>query len=766
MESLHYTISGMDCADCATGIEKAIKRLDGVAECTVNFSTAKLDVVHDPTKTPGEKIVARVKALGYEAHAPQEEKSAIKSLQRNILFSFASYLLSRWQTACAVAGGILLGLGLAIKFFAVYLPPSLVDAGEVLLVFALLLAGFPIARSGFARLWINREININLLMTVAAAGALIIGETSEAATVIFLFAIGEALEGFTMERSRRSIRSLMELAPNHATVLRPCLDCKEHIGRNGYVSGPCPYCGAHEKTVRVEDLQIGETILVKPGERLPMDGVVISGESGVNQAPITGESISVAKSPGAEVFAGSVNGEGSLEVRVTKHAEDLTLARIIQLVEQAQAKRAPVQRFFDRFAAIYTPVVVAAAVLVAVVPPLFFHQPFWNLADGAHGWLYRALTLLVISCPCALVISTPVSIVSAISAAARHGVLIKGGAYLEVLARVRAFAFDKTGTLTYGRPTVVSTRSVDCENPNGVCKPCGDMLALAAAVERRSEHPLAKAVVDAAGEQARHGDFAVGDVESLAGRGVRGTVNGKRVTVGNHKLFDAEFPHDESLCRAVKDAEANGQTAMMVSDGDKVRGYIAVADQLRDAGHAAIEDLKNLGIQKTVMLTGDNPTIASAIAEGVGVDEVRANLLPADKQEVINSLRDEYEYVAMVGDGINDAPALASASVGIAMGAASAQALEAADVALMSNDLTKVPAIIRHSRETMSVIKQNVVFSIAIKVIFLALALPGLATLWMAVFADTGASLLVTLNGMRLLWMAKAAHKDTINTRA
>jgi Cd2+/Zn2+-exporting ATPase len=332
-------------------------------------------------------------------------------------------------------------------------------------------------------------------------------------------------------------------------------------------------------------------------------------------------------------------------------------------------------------------------------------------------------------------------------------VLIKGGAFVEVLARVRAFAFDKTGTLTYGQPSVVSTRSVDCENPNGACKPCEDMLALAAAVERRSEHPLARAVVDAAGEQSRHGDFAVGEVESMAGRGVRGMVNGRRITVGNHKLFDAEFPHDEALCRAVKDVEANGNTAMLVSDGERVRGYIAVADQMRDAGRAAIDDLKKLGIEKTVMLTGDNPAIANAIAEGVGVDEVRANLLPADKQNVIHELRDKYEYVAMVGDGINDAPALASASVGIAMGAASAQALEAADVALMSNDLSKVPTIIRHSRETMSIIKQNVMFSIAIKVIFLSLALPGLATLWMAVFADTGASILVTLNGMRLLRM-------------
>ena len=759
MQNLHFKISGMDCADCATSIEKALKQLDGLAEATVNFSTARLDITYDPAVIEAGKIVARVKALGYEARPVSEEMALPSPVRRNALFSFFSFLFSRWQTACAAIGGILIAAAFAIKLYATTLPLFVVSTGEVLLIIALALAGYPIARSGVIRLWINKDININLLMTLAAVGALIIGETAEAATVIFLFAIGEALEGFTMERSRQSMRSLMNLAPQTATVLRPCMNCKEHIGREGYVSGPCPFCGAHETQVAVKDLQIGETILIKAGERLPMDGLVIGGESAINQAPITGESIPVTKSIDDEVFAGTINGEGALEVRVTRRAADTTLNRIIQLVEQAQVSRAPVQRFVDRFASVYTPAVVAMALLIAVLPPLLLQQPFWNLADGTHGWLYRALTLLVISCPCALVISTPVSIVSAISAAARQGVLIKGGAYIELLARVRAIAFDKTGTLTYGQPAVVATQTVDCEHPSDGCAPCDDMLALAAAVERRSEHPLARAVVEAAGERARHGEFAVGDVESLAGRGVRGTVNGKRITVGNHKLFDTEFPHDENLCNAVSDVEANGHTAMMVSDGERVRGYIAVADQLRDAGRGAISDLKKLGIEKTVMLTGDNATIAQAIGDSVGVDEVRANLLPEDKLEVITALRKKYEHVAMLGDGINDAPALASASVGIAMGAASAQALEAADVALMSNNLAKLPAIIRHSRKTMSIIRQNIFFSIGIKVVFLALALPGLATLWMAVFADMGASLLVTMNGMRLLRLARHAQE-------
>ena len=753
METLHFRIAGMDCADCATGIEKSLKQLTGVSQSSVNFSTAQLEVVYEPAAIDAEKIMSRVRALGYEVLPLKQATTSDSTPLRNSHSSFLTFLFSRWQTTCAFFGGILLTAAFAIDFYPTTQPHPLAIAIDTLFIMALALAGYPIARSGLARLRINKEININLLMTIAAVGALIIGETAEAATVIFLFAIGEALEGYTMERSRQSIRGLMNLAPSTATVLRPCVDCQEHHGREGYVAGPCPFCGVHEIQVVVDDLQIGETILIKPGERLPMDGLVIAGESAVNQAPITGESIPVTKATGAEVFAGTINGEGTLEVRVTCRAADTTLHHIIHLVEQAQAARAPAQRFVDRFAAIYTPAVVVIAVLVAALPPLF-GQPFLNLPDGTHGWLYRALTLLVVSCPCALVISTPVSIVSAISAAARQGVLIKGGAYLEALARVRVFAFDKTGTLTYGQPAVIATRTVDCDHPTGTCTPCDDMLALAAAVERRSEHPLARAVVEAAGERARHGDFAVGDVESLAGRGVRGTVNGKRITVGSHALFDAELPHDDNFCRAVSDVEANGHTAMLVSDGDRVRGYIAVADQPRLRGRAAIADLKNLGIHKTVMLTGDNAIIAQAIADGVGVDDVRANLLPADKVQVIQSLRNEYKHVAMVGDGINDAPALATASVGIAMGAASAQALEAADVALMSNNLAKLPLIIRHSRRTMMVIRQNITFSIAIKAVFLALALPGLATLWMAVFADMGASLLVTLNGMRLLRMA------------
>jgi Cd2+/Zn2+-exporting ATPase len=374
------------------------------------------------------------------------------------------------------------------------------------------------------------------------------------------------------------------------------------------------------------------------------------------------------------------------------------------------------------------------------------------LADGTHGWLYRALTLLVISCPCALVISTPVTIVSAISAAAKNGVLIKGGAYLEALAKVKAFAFDKTGTLTYGQPAVVEIRDFSCADHSDHCSSCEDVLQLAAAVERRSTHPLAQAVVQEAHARAQHPGYVAEDVQMLAGRAVRGKVNGKTVTVGSHTFFDTAHPHDEVICRTVNALEENGHTTMMVSEDGRVAGYIAVADRARDDSRAALSKLKALGIQKSVMLTGDNAVTAQNIAATLGVDEVHAQLLPDQKLEAVEALRREFESVAMVGDGINDAPALASANVGIAMGGTgTAHALETADVALMSDSLSKLPFAIKLSRKALRVIKQNIAVSLVLKGIFLALALPGLATLWMAVIADMGASLLVTANGMRLL---------------
>jgi Cd2+/Zn2+-exporting ATPase len=754
MSNLYLRILGMDCADCAATLEKGVGGLAGVKNCSVSFSTARLQTEFDPAIVSVDEISHRVRALGYDVRVENTQEQKAPAARTGGLLGFIPFLFARPATTLAAIGGMLVGLGMIVEMLV---PPGI--ASKIIYWLALAVAGYPIFSSGVRRLWLNRDVSINLLMSLAAIGALIIGEEAEAATVICLFALGEALEGYTMDRARNAIHKLVALVPAQATALRPCVDCREHLGRDGYSQGPCPFCGAHEARVAVDAVRVGETVLIKPGERIPVDGVIIKGNSSVNQAPITGESIPVPKAQHDEIFAGTINGEGTLEVHVTRHAGDSTISNIIHMVEEAHGRRAPAQRFVDRFAKIYTPAVVLTAILLAVAPPLLLNAPFWNLPDGTHGWLYRALTLLVISCPCALVISTPVTIVSAISAAAKNGVLIKGGAYLEALAKVKAFAFDKTGTLTYGEPAIVEIRDFSCANHAHQCSSCEDILQLAAAVERRSTHPLAQAVVREAHSRSQHSGYVAEEVEMLAGRGVRGKVNGKTVTVASHAFFDKAHPHDDAICRTVHALEEHGHTTMMVGMDERVAGYIAVADRAREGSRAALAKLKALGIQKSVMLTGDNAAAAQNIAVTLGVDEVRAQLLPDQKLEAVQALRCQYEDVAMVGDGINDAPALASASVGIAMGGSgTAQALETADVALMSDNLSKLPFAIKISRKALRVIKQNVTVSLALKGIFLALALPGLATLWMAVIADMGASLLVTANGMRLL-----RAKDTPN---
>ncbi|HMP40269.1 MAG TPA: heavy metal translocating P-type ATPase, partial [Roseiflexaceae bacterium] len=465
------------------------------------------------------------------------------------------------------------------------------------------------------------------------------------------------------------------------------------------------------------------------------------------------ESMPLERNPGDTVYAGSINGDGALDIRVTAPASASLLSRIATLVGEAQAQRAPVERFVDRFAAWYTPAVVVVAGLVAILPPLLFGQPFWNTADDVHGWLYRALALLVIACPCALVISTPVTIVSALSAAHRAGVLIKGGAALEALRRVRVVAFDKTGTLTNGMPHVTAVQCADhCCLPHG-CAHCNDVLALAAAVERHSTHPLAGAVTRAAAGSAitRYDAEAV---VALPGRGINGRVAGRLVTVGSHALFDAEHQHDTALCAQITEAESRGQTVLMVCrcDDGGVQGYVTVADEARPEAAAAVAALRTVGVQHIVVLTGDNRAVGETVARAVGADEVYAGLLPDEKLAVVRDLEARYGPLAMVGDGVNDTPALAAATVGIAMGAAgSAQALETADAALLHDDLERLPWLLRLSRRTAAIVVQNVSLSLAAKAVFLLLALVGSATLWMAVLADTGVALIVILNGMRLL---------------
>lgn len=725
-EKQTYLIEGMDCADCVLTIERGVRKLDGVHSVEVNLATTRMVI---EGQVAPETVRQRVEALGYGLKDPEPLP---KTGQRAKFFpGFIQYLLGTRENRFALVGGGLIALGFLLRQAGI---PELWSNG--LQIAALALAGYPIARSAFNNLMINRSFSINFLMSTAAIGAVVIGEIPEAASLIFLFVIAEALEGYTAERARGSLRDLAALAPARALL----------ITADGV-----------EVTIAVEHLKIGDRILVKPGERIPMDGTILSGTSGINQAPITGESLPVEKNAGDEVFAGTVNGAGALEIKVMRLVTDNTLARIIQLVEQAQSMRAPAQRFIDKFARVYTPAMMALAVLVAVAPPLLLGEPFLNPANGTYGWLYRGLALLVIGCPCALVISTPVTIVSAITAAARRGVLIKGGVHLEALQRIKAVAFDKTGTLTRGQPVVSAARTLECDCEE-TCEACDDLLALAASIERRSNHPLAQAVVTAAAQRGMAERYPPAEaVVSLAGMGLQGMVNGRLATIGNHHLFDEQHPHADRLCDWVESAEELGQTTMLVCDGDRVRGYLAVADQLRPESREVIAELKGLG--KTVaILTGDNPRAAQAVSQALNVDRMQAGLLPDGKVAAVDELRSQLGEVVMVGDGINDAPALATATVGIAMGgASSAQAMETADVVLMGDDLRQLPYAFRLADFTQRAMVQNIVLSLATKLIFIVLALSGAATLWMAVLADMGVSLVVTFNGMRPLRFERIA---------
>ncbi len=743
-------IEGMDCANCALTLERSIGQLEGVEQAEVNFATTTLSVSGELDL---DAINKRVEALGYrvvDEDAESQPEAAEQEPARTP--GFLRYLLADRDTAVALIGAALLLLTVPLSLLGS--TPVLVWLVRGLHVFIVALAGYPIAAQGVRSLFRARQVTIDLLMSIAVVGALLIGETFEAATVILLFAIGEALEGYTAERSRDALRGLLALKPDRATVLRPCIDCEEHLGQEGYSGGPCPFCDRHEVTVPVGEVALGETVLVRPGARIPVDGRITVGVSSVNQAPITGESVPVARGVGDEVFAGTINGEAALEVEVSRLATESTISQIVRLVEQAQSQRAPVERFVDRFARWYTPAVVLLAALVAVVPPLFWGAPLLDSPGGVHGWLYRGLALLIVSCPCALVISTPVTMVSALSSLARRGVLVKGGAFLDRLARVQAFAFDKTGTLTQGHPVVVQARTAACQHNGTTCAACDDLVALAAAVEERSEHPLARAIVEEAELRGLAGRFGPAEtVEALAGRGVRGEVGGQTITIGSHAYYHEQHGEHDAIHDLIARAEAAGQTTLLVSREDELLGFVSVADVPRKASGDALRRLKQVGGAHTIMLTGDNQAVANSIAATIGgIDEVRADLLPADKVDAVTALKEQHGAVAMVGDGINDAPALAAATVGVAMGGAgSAQAMETADVVLMQDDLARLPDAVLTSRRAGRIIQQNIAFSLALKGAFVLLTLPGWATMWMAVFADMGASLLVTLNGMRLL---------------
>ncbi len=556
-------------------------------------------------------------------------------------------------------------------------------------------------------------LNINLLMTIAVAGAIAIGEWPEAAMVTFLFAVAELIESRSVDRARDAIRSLMALTPETARVRR----------------------GDTWTEVPAGEVGPGDIVQVLPGDRVPLDGKITSGATSIDQAPITGESIPVDKTVGDPVFAGTINQQGAIELVVTAAQGDTTLARIARTIREAQSQKAPTERFVDRFARFYTPVVVLLAIGIAVVPPLVTDS-------GFQPWLYKALVLLVIACPCALVISTPVTIVSGLAAAARRGILVKGGVHLEQAAKLRMVAVDKTGTLTEGKPELVGVAPM-----NGTSK--DDLLRISASLEATSTHPLAQAVVRGwSGEL-----LAVADARNIVGKGLEGIVGGTPVAIGSHRLAEERGVCNADVERELARFETSGASVMVVWSGksNQVLGVLAVADVVRPTSVSAVKALHAEGIQ-VAMLTGDNPTTAKAVAAQVGIDEVAADLLPEDKLATIDRLVKQHGWVAMVGDGVNDAPALARATVGFAMGAAGTDtALETADVALMRDDLRGVPELVALSRRTAATLKANIALSIGIKVVFFALALFGIATLWMAVFADMGASLLVAANGLRLL---------------
>jgi Zn2+/Cd2+-exporting ATPase len=689
LERTVVRVEGMDCASCAATVERRVSALPGVSKATVNFAAGRLDAEHDPGLAL-EELEGAVRAAGYGVAKTEEaERTPFWRTPRALLTATSALLF-------------LVGLALSVG-----------GASEIARVVAYLAAivvgGLPIFRAAVAGLR-ARHLDMNVLMSAATVGAVAIGEWAEAASVVVLFAAGNALQVYAIDRTRGAVRALVRLAPNEVLVRR----------------------GEDEVVVPAAEVVVGETVIVRPGERLAVDGRVLEGSSAVDEAPVTGESVPVEKGAGDGVYSGSLNGQGGLLVEATRRAGDSTLQRIARLVEEAQAKKAPAEQFVDRFSRVYTPVVVAAAVVLAVVPPL--------LGGGFGEWFYRALALLIIACPCALVISTPVTVVSGIGAASRRGILVKGGAALEAAGRLKALAFDKTGTLTEGRPIVSRTVSLNGRGET-------EVLGLAAALERRSEHPLAHAILTAANGAELP---PVSGFQSVAGRGAEGEVNGKRYLIGSPRLFAERGIAFDGAHEALEAVERAGETPVILGDDNGPLAVFGLADSLRPDAKATIEALRESGVGELVMLTGDAEAPAQRVAEELGIG-YRARLLPEQKIEAVRELVARHGDAGMVGDGVNDAPALAASSVGFAMGAAGTDvALDTADVALMQDDLPKLAEAVRLSRAAEGIIKQNVVVSIAIKGLFVLLAPFGLVALWLAVLADMGTSIAVTLNGLRL----------------
>ncbi|MFJ4372457.1 heavy metal translocating P-type ATPase [Pseudomonas japonica] len=691
-----FRIEAMDCPTEQTLIQNKLGKFAGIEQLEFNLINRILGVRHTLGDTRG--IVEAIASLGMQAEpladdAPEKAAPPAKK--------------SWWPLALSGVAALVA----EIVHFSAAAPEWVV---AVLALAAILGCGLGTYKKGWIALK-NRNLNINALMSIAVTGAVLIGQWPEAAMVMVLFTLAEVIEARSLDRARNAIGGLMQLSPDVATVQQTDGEWRE---------------------VEVTQVALGALVRLRPGERVGLDGEVISGQSTLDQAPITGESLPVEKGPGDKVFAGTINQSGALEYRVTAAAGESTLSRIIRAVEEAQGARAPTQRFVDQFSRIYTPAVFAFALAVAVIPPLF-------MAGAWFDWIYRALVLLVVACPCALVISTPVTIVSGLAAAARKGILIKGGVYLEGGRKLDFIALDKTGTLTHGKPVQTDIEVLDPLFAERAQR-------IAASLGGRSDHPVSLAIARQGKEQGLGVD-AVGNFQALMGRGVSGEVDGVLYHLGNHRLVEELGLCSPQLEEKLDALERQGKTVVLLLDASGPLALFAVADTVKQTSREAIAELHELGI-RTLMLTGDNPHTAEAIAAQVGIDEARGNLLPADKLAAIEALYAKGHRVGMVGDGINDAPALARSEIGFAMAAAGTDtAIETADVALMDDDLRKIPAFVRLSRQSAAILVQNIVLALGIKAIFLAITFAGMATMWMAVFADMGVSLLVVFNGLRLL---------------
>jgi len=749
-ESQEWTVSGMDCASCATKIRTAVERLPGVSDVNVAVMAEKLTLKLEPGTTPRDKIEAAVTKLGFGIDATNTKKAkafvmpgALNTTKDDDLAGsgHADHGSSdtmakataapvdsedghgspghvhddpadrgkRWfetgKGRLVIGTGLLLAAAWAVKLLASE------DIANWAFIAACVIGVAPIARRAFAALQAGMPFTIEGLMTIAAVGALFIGAAEEAALVVFLFAVGEVLEGVAANKARDGIRALANLIPKTALV-----------EENGAIL-----------EVAADTLAIGQMVLVRPGDRVPADGEIVEGTSGVDDSPVTGESMPVTKKPGDAVFAGSINTEAALRVQVTKAAEDNTIARIIKLVEEAETSRAPTERFIDKFSRIYMPAIVGVSLLVILLPPLAFGEA-WDT------WIYRGLTLLLIGCPCALVISVPASIASSLSAGARRGLLMKGGAVIEATANVTKVAFDKTGTLTHGRPVVTDVIAFD-----GVTE--AELLAVAAGVENGSSHPLAIAILNRA-KEAGIAALPSREAKAIIGKGVEAIVGDAKAWVASPRHATDAVALDGLGLRRTTQLEEEGKTAVVIYREHRGLGIIAMRDEPRADAIKAVQQLKALGVD-SVILTGDNERTAAAIAGGMGM-EFRADMMPEDKLNFIKTMA-EGGGVMMIGDGINDAPALKQASVGVAMGSGTDVALETADAAILRDKVTDVPGLIRLSRATMANIRQNVTIALGLKAVFLVTTVFGLTGLWIAILADTGATVLVTLNALRLL---------------